>query len=79
MKREQQIEILAKYAHKSWSGWTKYMLGKCLKRWPGDAHMPREFVDRWTRQMNTPYEDLPESEKEPDRVEARKMLELLGL
>ncbi len=31
-------------------------------------------VRRWRRQMNTKYEDLPEEEKESDRIEARKKL-----
>jgi hypothetical protein len=42
-------------------------------QWAGDARRP---VDRWLRQLSTPYADLPEAEKESDRVVADKMLEI---
>jgi hypothetical protein len=38
--------------------------------------IPKWAVDRWTRQMNTPYADLSEEEKESDRREGDKFLEL---
>ena len=36
-----------------------------------------EEVKRWTRQMNTPYADLSEKEKESDRAEVRKTLAVI--
>jgi hypothetical protein len=36
-----------------------------------------EKVERWTRQMNTPYADLPEDEKESDRMVVREHLGFL--
>jgi hypothetical protein len=35
-----------------------------------------EALDRWTRQMNTPYADLSEKEKDSDREWADKVLEI---
>ncbi len=39
--------------------------------------IPAQMVARWTRQMNTPYADLPENEKESDREEADKIIAIL--
>lgn len=75
-------ERLAAYAHDAWAGWMKYQFEQ------GGCEMIRLFENttqevwvmspssytRWQRQMNTPYADLPESEKDSDRVEASKIL-----
>lgn len=77
-------EEFAALAHEQWSGWMKYLFSKCVagnflehETYELDRAIPAEFVERWTRQMNTSYADLSEEEKESDRVEARKVLALL--
>ena len=82
---EELREDLAEYAHDAWAGWMKYMFskgeiisgtdseGKAFTR----CVIPTWAVERWMRQMNTPYAELPESEKESDRDEADKMLEIV--
>ena len=80
------VEKLAAYAHDAWSGWMRYLFSKCDGVIPNTLSalddnslvIPAEFVQRWVRQMNTPYDDLPEGEKESDRVEARRILEVIG-
>jgi cell division protein FtsB len=70
-------EALAKYAHEAWSGWMEYLFSQC----PQSNHavtIPGESALRWKRQMSTPYDQLPESEKASDRVEADKMLAIIG-
>jgi hypothetical protein len=82
--QDEQQELLAEYAHEAWSGWMKWMFetgGKLM--YTDSTHAvwamhPDKFV-RWQRQMNTPYADLPESEKASDRDEANKIRRLLGL
>jgi len=69
-------EALAKLMHNQWTGWMKYLFSKCSKHWTGGILIPRPLVERWQRQMETPYSDLPEEEKESDRLEADKILEL---
>jgi hypothetical protein len=78
-------EKLADLAHEQWSGWMRYMLPilePILKT--REDHFPDEVPERafaslvrWKRQLSTPYADLPENEKESDRVEADKVLALI--
>lgn len=69
-KREQ----LADYAHAAWSGWWLYAFSKGTVNDDGSLTFPAWAVERWTRQMKTPYADLPESEKASDRAEADKIV-----
>ena len=72
--QEALIELLADYAHLTWAGWMQYMLGKCTHNDDGTMTIPAWAVTRWTRQMHTPYLQLPEEERELDRDEARRIL-----
>ncbi len=70
-------EALADYAHEAWAGWMRYQFGKAPLNNDGSWTMPAAFVERWQRQMNTPYAELPEHEKRSDRDEADKMLAIV--
>lgn len=70
-------ESLSEYAHEAWSGWMIYMFSKMTINEDGTATMPKWAVERWSRQMNTKYSDMPENEKESDRVEADRMLSIV--
>lgn len=82
---ENELEKLAEAAHDIWSKWMRYMLlQKCIKEerlengdWfeTGNLIIPKELVERWSRQMNTPYSELTESEKESDRDIVRQFLQ----
>lgn len=73
-------EQLAAYSHDSaWCGWMRYMIGKGTFNEDGSWTMPAWAAERWARQMNTPYNELPEQEKNSDREEADKMLAIIGL
>lgn len=69
-------EQLAALAHEQWSGWMHYLFSKSAFNDDGSFTIPPASVDRWKRQMDTPYHDLPESEKDSDRVEADKVMAL---
>lgn len=71
------LEKTADLCHEQWTGWMKYLFGKCINI-NGDLLIPADSVKRWKRQMNTAYPALPENEKESDRVEARKFILLLS-
>jgi len=75
---EETREALADYAHAAWSGWMKYQFSKAEIQPDGTWIMPAWAVERWQRQMNTPYTELPEEEKASDRKEADEMLAIVG-
>jgi hypothetical protein len=74
----QQRERLAEYAHTAWSGWMRYLFEKSTANPDGTVTIPAWAVERWQRQMQTAYADLPESEKASDRAEADAMLAILA-
>lgn len=70
-------EQLADLAHEQWSGWMQYLFAKSAVNDDGSVSIPTELVERWQRQVSTPYADLPGHEQESDRVEADKVLRVL--
>jgi len=61
-------EMLAALEHDQWAHWTRYML----------ANLTPENIERWKRQVETPYSELSEKEKDSDREWADKVFEELG-
>lgn len=74
-----QREELANYAHDAWAGWMQYLFSKAELNHDGSWTMPKWAVERWQKQMDTAYIELSEEEKESDRVEADKILEVCGI
>ena len=72
------IEKMAKHEHDMWSGWMVYLFSKCTISDDGTVTIPKWAVERWTRQMNTEYANLPEEEKESDRKEAKSIIDITG-
>ena len=77
MKYNDLIEQLANYEHDRWTRWQKYLFSKCILKDDGSLIIPKEFVDRWSRQTNANYTNLSNEEKEYDRKEAIKILNLI--
>lgn len=63
------IEKLAELEHKQWAHWTEYML----------RNLTKKNVERWKRQIQIPYSELSEKEKDSDRKWARNVIALLIL
>lgn len=80
-------EQLADLQHQQWSGWMEYLFSKCGKpvdqgtteQLPSDDDLiiPSWAVERWRRQMVTPYAELTDKEQESDRIEADRILTLI--
>ena len=64
---QEMLEQLASLEHDQWTHWTKHMLD----------NLTPENIERWRRQIETPYHKLSEKEKAKDRVWARKILEII--
>lgn len=71
------LEKLAALEHARWSHWMKYLFTKGKDFSGFGFYIHKDSVERWKRQLATEYKDLSEAEKESDRVEARKTLEVL--
>jgi len=72
-------EKVAALCHEQWSCWMSYLFDKSIKNNDGSVTIPKDFVERWMRQMRTSYTELSEPEKDSDRREADKFLLLLGI
>lgn len=62
-----KVEMMADAQHEIWSHWMEYMFTKGTFNEDGTWTMPAWAVERWSRQMKTPYQDLSDKEKQSDR------------
>lgn len=76
-------ERLADLSHQIWADWMRYQFSKCSNMDilsalpPGHLIIPPWAVERWARQINTPYTGLSEQEKDSDREQADKILRVI--
>ena len=61
-------ERIAALEHEQWAHWTDHLLD----------NLTPENVERWRRQIDTPYDLLSEPEKDSDREWADRVLGLIG-
>jgi len=71
------VETGAALEHERWARWQAYVFSRCLRNPDGSMTMSREDVERWRKQIETPYGQLSETEKESDRKESRSYLPLV--
>lgn len=77
LKLESVVERLAETEHERWSHWQRYLHSKCEPADDGSLRIPADLVNRWQTQMNTPYSELSEEEKESDREQVRCYLPII--
>lgn len=68
---------LADYAHEAWSDRMRYMFTKGIPNTDGSFSIDADSVIRWTRQVDTLFDDLPPEERRSDYAEADKMLAIV--
>ena len=71
------VEVLAAQEHDRWSRWMEYLISKCEINANGSVTIPKEFVDHWTRQLQTDYYQLTPSERDSDRKESIRTIAAL--
>lgn len=88
MTKDELIEELADIEHQRWSDWQKNVHSKSQTR-PcttadglyvhptGRREIPADLVERWERQIETPFADLSEPEKDKDREQVMRYWPLL--
>jgi len=75
---EEFIEKGADLEHQRWAKWQKYMHSKILpSAYDEIMEIGTELINHWNRQINTPYSELTEKEKESDRAEVKQYLPLI--
>lgn len=72
MTEDEKREALAAFIHEIWAGWMIYMFTYIVAG-ETDHIIDGGKVERWMRQMNTAYCDLPEEEKRSDREIADRL------
>lgn len=63
MDDETLLEVIADEQTPIWAHWMRYLFSVCSQADDGSMFIPKEKVDRWQRQMWTPYTDLTDAEK----------------
>lgn len=71
------MEELAAIEHDRWAHWQRHLHSKASRTVDGGLVLPRELVERWERQISTPYHSLSEDEKESDREQVRLYLAVI--
>lgn len=71
-------EALAAESHKIWASWMEYLFKVCPINENGEAVISAYSVERWHRQIATPYSELSEKEKDSDREQADKILKVIS-
>jgi len=73
--KKEFVEKGAVLEHQRWTRWQKYC-HKVLRKECPSPELERVLA-RWDRQINTPYSELSEKEKESDREQVREYLPLV--
>lgn len=68
---------LAELAHQRWAHWMKYILMISKENVDRSVTIPAWAVERWKRQIETPFDRLSDKEQGSDYGEADLVLELL--
>lgn len=73
MSDTNQYEQLAELQHEIWSAWVRHMFEVSTSNPDGTVTIPPKYVQQWQREINTPYANLSEEEKDGDRKQVDKM------
>ncbi len=74
LEADTSIDRLAAVEHERWAHWQQYVHDQCQPTDDGSLVIPAELVERWSRQIETPYAELSEDERESDREQVRRYL-----
>lgn len=71
-------EQLAAIEHERWASWQRYMHSVASPNNDGSLTIPASFIERWERQITTPYAELAEWEKASDREQVDRYWPLVA-
>ena len=70
-------EKLSDIEHQRWADWQRYLHSKCRVLHDGSLNISSELVEHWERQIETPYAELTEKEKDSDREQVARYLPII--
>lgn len=71
-------EVLAAIEHARWADWQRWVHSVCTRNPDGSLTIPATLVERWERQIATPYDQLSAREKEADREQVDRYWPLIA-
>ncbi|WP_292606049.1 hypothetical protein [Nocardioides sp. REDSEA-S30_B4] len=71
------LEKLAAAEHERWAHWQRYLHQQCTPGPDGSLTITADLVRQWTVQIDTPYADLTQAEKDSDRDQVERYLPLI--
>ena len=71
------VERLAAVEHERWAHGQRYLHDQCRRADDGSLVIPAGLVTRWSAQIETPYSELSEHERDSDREQVRRYLLLI--
>ncbi|MEM7537739.1 MAG: hypothetical protein AAF639_36550 [Chloroflexota bacterium] len=71
------LTALADVQHEIWVSWMRHLFKVSIHNEDGTVTIPVEKVERWHRQIGTPYEELSEREQQGDIAQALKVLAMM--
>jgi chromosome segregation ATPase len=71
-------EQLAAIEHQRWADWQKWVHSLSPQNADGSRTIPAAMVETWERQIETPYAELSEAEKDSDREQVDRYWQLIG-
>lgn len=74
LESSETMELLAATEHERWARWQRHLHDQCERRADGALVIPPHLVTRWESQIETPYRQLSEREKESDREQVKAYL-----
>lgn len=74
LSRKDLIEKLAAIEHERWAHWQSHLHEQCVRQKDGSLIIPAKLVERWKKQIATPYVSLSNEEKNSDREQVYRYL-----
>lgn len=71
------VEQLAAIEHERWAHWQQYVHEQCERQDDGSLLIPAELAGRWQAQIETPYTELSEQEKDSDREQVHRYVPVI--
>lgn len=74
LNRQDVLDRLAEIEHERWAHWQRFVHDSCQEQEDGSLVIPAEVVQRWERQIATPYPDLTQAERDSDIEQVKRYL-----